>query len=95
MPKQKYKKKELLQPRKSLHTEKEREEIRKLIDKGMRYDKTKTFEEAERRLKATQAIKPDKRNYYSKDWYNKHYDSKIEARRAYARASRVYKDRTE
>ena len=59
----------------------------------MPYDKHKTFDEAEKHLKATQAIEPDKRNYFSKDWYNKHYGSKIEARRAYARALRIYKEK--
>ena len=57
------------------------------------YDKRKTFDEAEKYLRARQAIEPDKRNYFSKDWYNKHYESKIEARKAYARALRVYKSR--
>ena len=78
---------------KDKHTKKELREVRKLIDSGMRYDKKKTFEEAEKHLRATQVIKPDKRNYYSKDWFNKHHGSKIEARRAYARALRIYKDR--
>lgn len=59
----------------------------------MTYDKRKTFDKAEKHLKATQNIEPDKRNYFSKDWYNKHYGSKLEARRAYARALRAYKDR--
>jgi len=59
----------------------------------MRYDKRKSLEEAEKHLKATQAIEPDKRNYFSRDWYNKHYGSKVEARRAYARALRIYKER--
>ena len=59
----------------------------------MPYDKRKTFDRAEKYLKATQAIEPDKRNYFSKDWYNKHYGSKIEARRAYARALRAYKSK--
>ena len=59
----------------------------------MPYDKHKTFDEAEKHLKATQAIEPDKRNYFSKGWYNKHDDNKLEARRAYARALRAYKSR--
>ena len=54
----------------------------------MRYDKRKSLEEAEKYLRARQNIEPDKRNYFSKDWYNKHYESKLEARRAYARALR-------
>jgi len=59
----------------------------------MPYDKHKTFDAAEKHLKATQVIEPDKRNYFSRDWYNKHYRSKLEARRAYARALRTYKSR--
>jgi len=59
----------------------------------MPYDKHKTFDKAEKYLRARQNIEPDKRNYFSKDWYNKHYDNKLEARRAYARALRAYKSR--
>ena len=60
----------------------------------MSYDRRKTFDEAEKYLRAKQVHEPDKRNYFSKDWYNKHYGSKLEARRAYARALRAYKSRT-
>lgn len=64
----------------------------------MKYDETKTFEEAEKHLKAKQNIKPDKRNYYegtaSKGWYNQHYISWLDAYRAYNRATRTWKDKS-
>lgn len=59
----------------------------------MKYTKGLTFDKAEAYLRAKQNIEPDKRNYFSKDWYNKHYGSKVEARRAFARALRVYKEK--
>lgn len=53
----------------------------------------RTFEDAEKFLKSKQAIKPQKRNYYLSDWYNKHYGSKLDAMRAFSRAMRGYKDK--
>ena len=66
----------------------------------MPYDKKKTFEAAENRaalstLKATQNIKPDKRNYYSTDWVNGRYPSYDAAKAAYDKALKAFhvKDR--
>jgi len=57
------------------------------------YDKHKTFDKAEKYLKGRQNVEPDKRNYFSKGWYNKHYGSRREAGKAYARALKVWKSR--